>query len=139
MADYLTTVKGLTLHKSPWMPLAGEYLARIDHECPVEFYRDEVQTGRATLLFVKTPDDSVVAAVVVRIDDTASGPEFVVVAAGGECAGRLMTLDVLPTLETFAKGLGCVCVRAHTRRHAVMAGFGRAGYHIDEFVLKKAV
>ena len=139
MADLLTTVKGLRLSKAAWSPLAADFLSRIESDCPVEFYRDEVQSGYATLLHVKTPGGDIVAAVVVRIEDTAVGQEFVVVAAGGECAGRLMTLDVLPTLEAFAKSLGCRSVRAHTRRNAVAAGFGRAGYHIDEFVLKKAV
>ncbi len=139
MADDLQTVKGLVIEKAAWSGLASTYLARIDLDCPVEYYRQEIVSGRATLLHVKTPDNKVVAAVVVRVEDVAEGKEFVVVAAGGECAGRLMTLDVLPTFETFAKSIGCVSVRAHTRRSAVVAGFNRAGYAVDEYILRKTV
>jgi hypothetical protein len=139
MVNALQTLKGLIIEKAQWTGLAAAYLARIDHDCPVEFYKHEVLTGVATLLHVKTPDGKVVAAVVVRIDDTAEGQELVIVAAGGECAGRLMTLDVLPTFEACAKSLGCVSVRAHTRRSAVVAGFLRAGYVVDEYILRKTV
>lgn len=139
MADALKTIKGLVLEKAQWTGLAATYLALIEHDCPVEFYRQEVISGVATLLHVKTPDGKIVAAVVVRFEDTAEGLEMVIVAAGGQCAGRLMTLDVLPTFEAYAKDCGCVSVRAHTRRSAVVAGFNRAGYIVDEFVLRKTV
>lgn len=139
MVDALKTINGLMLEKAHWSGLAATYLARIDSDCPVEFYRHEVVTGVSTLMHVKTPDGKVVAVVVVRIEDTAAGGELVIVAAGGECAGRLMTLDVLPTFEAYAKSLGCASIRAHTRRNAVVAGFNRAGYVVDEFILRKSV
>lgn len=139
MVDALKTVKGLIIEKAQWSGLAAAYLARIDHDCPVEFYKHEVVTGISTLLHVKTPDGKIVAAVVIRIDAEPEGQELVIVAAGGECAGRLMTLDVLPTFEAYAKSLGCISLRAHTRRSAVMAGFQKAGYKVDEYILRKMV
>lgn len=132
-------MKGLILTPTAWSQLAAQYLALIDSDCPVAFYRHEVEEKIATLLHVSTPEGEVVAAVVVRIDETAYGREFVVVAAGGQCAGRMMTLDTLPALEEYARKIGCNSVRAHTRRSAVMSGFQRAGYSVDEYVLKKAV
>ena len=139
MVNALQTLKGLIIEKAQWSGLAAAYLARIDLDCPVDFYKYEVVTGVATLLHVKTPDGKVVAAVVVRLDDLPEGQELVIVAAGGECAGRLMTLDVLPTFEGYAKSLGCVSLRAHTRRSAVVSGFQRAGYKVDEYILRKMV
>lgn len=139
MVDALQTIKGLTLERAPWSDVAENFLAKIDHDCPVSFYKSEVKSGCACLLNVKTDNGDIVAVVVTRVDDTAEGREFVIVAAGGECAGRLMTLDVLPVFEEHARAIGCACVRAHTRRNAVVSGFQRAGFSIDEYVLKKRV
>lgn len=139
MVHSLKTLKGLLLKPSAWSQQAAQFLSLIDADCPVAFYRHEVEKGIATLYNVYTPSGELVAVMVCRLDETAFGREFVVVAAGGQCAGRLMTLDVLPAVEEEAKKQGCNGVRAHTRRSAVMAGFQRAGYSVDEYILKKAV
>jgi hypothetical protein len=139
MVRHLKTLKGLTLKEEKWSPLTEKFLARINHECPISFYQDQILNDQATLFHVVDPQGETVAALILRLDMSPVGKELVIVAAGGECKGRLMTLDVLKTVENLAKEIGCDSMRAHMRRSAVKAGFERAGFVLDEYVMKKAV
>lgn len=72
--------------------------------------------------------------VVTRIEQTASGPELVIVAGEGE-GGNL----VVPVLLDAARVNGCQSVRAHSSRPGMGRYLARFGFHEQERVYGRKI
>ena len=125
--------KTLTIEPGAWSPAASEYIARaLVHASPDEV-RAQVDAG-AALFYVKA-DDVLIGCYVLRIDQTSTGREGVIVAAGGDYCGVDLIGVLLPKME--AQFTGVDRVRIHTSRAGMGKRLAAAGYRAKELVFSK--
>lgn len=96
----------------------------------------QVQGGRASLFWLDDANGPV-GAFVLRVENPASGPEGVIVAAAGRLPGVDLTAAVLPYVESLFKD--CARIRIHTARPGLGAKLAAMGYGLQEAVYSKVI
>lgn len=124
--------KIITLSPASWSPEAERWLiGAVDQLADV---RASVESGAATLFHVGC-DGELCGAFVLRLDRFALHDEGVIVAAGASVPGVCLAREVLPAIER--KFPTAKTIRIHTRRRGLVRQLARAGYAVDEIILRK--
>jgi len=129
----------INVRAEPWSDAAGALLdraMRCDPGATVATLRRAVARRQATLLCAYAAHE-LVGAVVLRIDRREGGAEGVIVAAAGRLAGVSLTRALLPTVESYFRGVKRI--RVHTARRGLAKLLAGAGYSFREFVLHREV
>jgi len=126
-----------------WDATAESHLRNIRNDDCIRFYRDEVETGAATLLRA-VQNDMHFATIIIRgeVNFADMGEDLVVVAAAADSAwskeGSIFT-RILPLIEAVARRGRYSHVRAHTPRRGLVRRMQNAGYEVYETVMRREV
>ncbi len=128
--------QALTLAPAAWSEDAQRILAPA---CPHDLadVAAQVQAGAARLFVGTDPAGQAVLAFVLRIDQAATGPQGVIVAAAGQVPGADLTATCMPAIESLFRG--CVAIRYHTAHPALARKLARLGYVAREIVCFKEI
>lgn len=126
--------KRLTIVCSPWTDPANGLIAQAVKPLSLVNIRRQVQDGQAQL-FQVLDGTRVVGAFILRIDQTATGSEGVIVAGAGQCDGVDMLQTCMPAIEKMF--IGCERIRYHTEKPALARKLARMGYGGGEIVCIK--
>ena len=123
----------LTIEPGPWSDAAAHWLDQAKGAATLADLQEQAETG-AALFYVKH-QGATVGAFLLRVDQTASGADGVIVAAAAELRGVDMIASCLPAIEE--KFIGCTAVRFHTGNPALARKLARSGYVGAEIVCIK--
>lgn len=132
----------LALQPCPWGDAVESHITAVvaagdpDDATGVEWYRGEHEAGRLALV-AGTVENVHCATAAYRFEQSASGLEMVIVAAGGFGDDIQLTEAFWPALETMAAAAGAVSVRFHTNRQGLIVLAEGRGYHLAERVMRK--
>lgn len=129
------TAQTLTIEPGPWTDEAAQWLDQAKGAATLVDLHQQATAG-ASLFYVRHNGDTV-GAFLLRIDQTASGPEGVIVAAAAKLDGVDMIESCMPAIES--KFVGCRLVRYHTGRPAIARKMARRGYVPCEIVSIKTL
>jgi hypothetical protein len=124
----------LTIAAGEWGPDADRLIAQALTHATVADIRHQVEHQGARLFFVEHSGKRA-GAFVLRVDQTPSGAEGVIVAGAGHIDGVDMMGTCMPHIETLFKN--CVAIRYHTARAALARRLLALGYEPVEIVCKK--
>lgn len=126
----------LTIAPAAWSGDAEHLLHQANEGAALQDVRDQVQAGTARLfLLAESASAAPCGAFVLRIDQTATGPQGVIVSAAGQRAGVNMIEAVLPHIEGLFQGVRSI--RYHTRNPALARRLAARGYAPAEIVSVK--
>jgi hypothetical protein len=111
-----------------WLNFARQHASLAD-------LQEQVEQGAA--LFHVFCDARLVGAFILRIDESASGSEGVIVAGAGRLPGFDFIVDLVPHIEKLFRNVNSI--RIHTARPGLIKKLAKAGYEASEMVLRKAV
>lgn len=126
----------LTFNPSTWGEDSARWLSQATGADTLNDIAGQVQSGGAFLFHIQH-GGAVVGAFVVRVDDTATGPQGVIVAAAARLQGVDMLATCLPAIEGMFKG--CKSIRYHTNRPALARRMAAQGYRAAEIVSIKEI
>lgn len=126
----------LTLNPSTWGEESARWLSTATGADTLADIAGQVQSGAATLFNIHQ-GEAVVGAFVLRVDNTATGPQGVIVAAAAKLQGVDMLATCLPSIEGMFKG--CKSIRYHTNRPALARRMAAQGYRAAEIVSIKEI
>lgn len=129
------TAQTLTIEAGPWTDEAAHWLDQAKGAATLVDLHHQAENGAA--LFYVRHQGQTVGAFLLRIDQTASGPEGVIVAAAAKLAGVDMIETCMPTIE--AKFEGCRFLRYHTGHPALARKMARRGFVPCEIVSIKTL
>lgn len=130
------TQEKLTIAPSAWGPDANRLIGEALTHATVDDIRHQVEHQGARLFFVEHSGKRV-GAFVLRVDETPSGAEGVIVAGAGHLDGVDMMGTCMPHIE--ALFLNCTAIRYHTARPALARRLLGLGYEPVEIVCKKKI
>jgi len=125
----------VTIQPATWTAETANWLTFAQQHATLEDLREQINQGAA--LFHVYHLGQLVGAMILRVDQSASGAEGVVVAAAGRLPGFDFTLDLLPHVEKMFHNVKSV--RIHTARPGMARKLARAGYQPSEMVFSKAI
>lgn len=131
-------IENVTIRETAWREVLSDMLTRAmegDPGATVETLRLEVAAGRAKLFEVLADDGAALAAAVLRVEMRETGPEGVIVAAGGRPLSGVRLFKLLPHFE--ARFVGVRRIRIHTARPVMARLLEKQGYAVRELVLQK--
>lgn len=126
--------KELTILPGLWKESANSLIAQAVRPLSLIHLRQQVQDGQARMFHV-LDGTQVVGAFILRIDQTATGSEGVIVAGAGRCDGVDMLQTCMPAIEKMF--IGCERIRYHTEKPALARKLARMGYGGGEIVCIK--
>lgn len=126
--------KEVTIAPHAWDADADRLVGQALTHATVDDIRHQVENQGARLFFVEHSGKRV-GAFVLRVDESPSGAEGVIVAGAGKLAGVDMMGTCMPHIETLFKN--CVAIRYHTARPALARRLFGLGYEPVEIVCKK--
>jgi hypothetical protein len=124
----------LTIEAGTWTDEAAHWLAQAKGAATMA---DLIAQAKQGGLFYVRHQGQTVGAFLLRIDQTASGPEGVIVAAAAKLAGVDMIESCMPTIE--GKFSGCKFLRYHTGSPALARKMARRGFVPAEIVSIKTL
>lgn len=124
----------LTIEPAPWCERAATFLESANQGASQADVRAQVDSGAARL-FLLCEHGTPCGAFVLRIDQTGTGPQGVIVAAAGHRPGLDLIAAVLPTIEGMF--LDVTSIRFHTRNPALARRLAAQGYAPTEIVSVK--
>ncbi len=128
--------KSLTIEPGEWNAEADHLIGlTVQHATPADI-RHQVQHGGARLFFIRH-EGVTCGAFVLRVDETPSGAEGVIVAAAAHLRGVDMIGSCMPAIESLF--IGCKSIRYHTAIPALARKLARMGYTPREIVCFKEV
>lgn len=130
-----TDPQALTLEAGDWAPDAEIWLAQALASATLDDLRRQWEQG-AQLFRVKH-QGSTVGAFLLRVDQTARGPQGVIVAAAAALQGVDMIDTCMPAIESMFKGVRSI--RYHTKQPALARKMARIGYQASEIICIKDV
>ena len=125
----------LTIEPGPWTDEAALWLEQAKGAATLADLKAQAESGAA--LFYVRHEGVTVGAFLLRVDQTAQGPEGVIVAAAAALQGVDMIASCMPTIES--KFIGCKFVRYHTGKPALARKLARMGYVPAEIVSIKTI
>lgn len=125
----------LTIEPGPWTDEAALWLEQARGAATLADLKAQAENGAG--LFYVRHEGVTVGAFLLRVDQTASGPEGVIVAAAAALKGVDMVESCMPTIER--KFLGCKFLRYHTGRPALARKLARRGFVPAEIVSIKTL
>lgn len=125
----------VTVKPSTWTADTDTWLVFAQQHATLSDLREQIGQGAA--LFHVYQAGKMVGAMILRVDQSASGAEGVVVAAAGRLPGFDFTLDLLPHVERLFHGVKSV--RIHTARPGMARKLAASGYTPTEMVFSKAI
>lgn len=125
----------LTIAPASWGPDVAAWLDRARGAASLADL--EAQAGEGGRVFAIMADGETVGAFLLRVDQTADGPEGVIVAAAAELAGIDMVASCLPGIE--ALFVDVRAIRYHTARPALARRLAGLGYAPAELVCRKTI
>lgn len=129
------TAQTLTIEPGPWTDEAAHWLQQATGAATLADLQKQATAG-AALFYIRHQGETV-GAFLLRIDQTASGDEGVIVAAAAQMAGVDMIESCMPAIEQ--KFIGCKTVRYHTGKPALARKMARRGYMPCEIVSIKTL
>jgi hypothetical protein len=124
----------LTIAPGAWCAEADRLIGQAAQHATPDDISQQVERGGARLFYVKQ-GAAIVAAFVLRVDQTAHGPEGVIVAAAGKAQGIDLTATCMPVIESLF--VDCVSIRYHTASPALARKLASFGYVPREIVCMK--
>lgn len=128
--------KVLSIEPAAWNAEAERLTAQALQHASAAEVRGQVERGGAQLFHV-LHGGAIAGAYVLRIDQTADGPEGVIVTAAGHVPGVDLIAALLPTIERQLQGVRAI--RYHTARPALARRLHALGYPPSEIVCRKAL
>lgn len=128
--------KRLTIAPGAWGLDAERLIGQaLTHATPGDI-RHQIDHHGARLFYVES-DGERVGAFVLRVDDTPTGAEGVIVAGAGQLGGVDLMASCMPAIESMF--VNCKRVRFHTARAAVARKLHAIGYEPCEIVCMKTL
>lgn len=127
--------KTLTIEPGQWSSEAADFLQKALVHASTNDIFWQVENG-ASLFYVKN-QDKVIGCYVLRIDETISGREGVIVAASGNHCGIDLVGCLLPHME--AQFNDVRSIRIHTSRTGMAYKLNQHGYRAKEIVFEKVL
>jgi hypothetical protein len=125
----------LTLEAGEWTDEAALWLDQAKGAATLDDLKAQTESG--AVLFYVRHEGITVGAFLLRVDQTASGAEGVIVAAAAQLRGVDMIASCMPAIES--KFTGCKFVRFHTGQPALARKLARVGYVPAEIVSIKTL
>lgn len=126
----------LTIAPAAWSGDAEELLRKANEGAALADVREQVQAGTARLFMLAEHDNAApCGAFVLRVDQTAAGPQGVIVSAAGHREGVSLIDAVLPHIEGLFQGVRSI--RLHTGNPALARRLAARGYAPAEIVSVK--
>lgn len=126
----------LTIAPAAWSGDAEQLLHEANEGAALLDVRDQVQAGTARLFLLAEGENAApCGAFVLRIDQTSTGPQGVIVSAAGRRQGVSLIDAVLPHIEGLFQGVRSI--RYHTRNPALARRLAARGYAPAEIVSVK--
>jgi hypothetical protein len=126
--------KSLTIEPGEWSAEADHLIGlTVQHATPADI-RHQVQHGGARLFYIRH-EGATCGAFVLRVDETPTGAEGVIVAAAAHLPGVDMIGACMPAIESLF--IGCKSIRYHTAIPALARKLSRIGYVPREIVCFK--
>lgn len=127
--------KSLTIVPALWSKAAASALSEAVPFASSDDLKAQVKAGAS--LFAVFCDAQPVGFYLLRVDQTESGAEGVLVAASGDLAGVDLTATLVPVIEK--QFTGCRSMRIHTARPGLARKLARMGYRAGEIILRKTL
>lgn len=127
--------KTLTVEAGEWSPVAAEYIGRALVDASPAEIAAQVSAGAA--LFYVYDGREIIGCYVLRIDQTETGRDGVIVAAGGDHCGADLVAVLLPYMESQFSGVSRI--RIHTSRPGMSRKLLAQSYKPSEIVFTKAI
>jgi len=127
------TAQKVTIEPGQWGADAVHWLSQARGHSSIEELQEQSTRG-AALFYVKS-EGKTVGAWILRIDETATGAEGVIVAAAAKLEGVDMIALCMADIENRFKG--CRSIRYHTAIPALARKLARRGYVAREIVCVK--
>jgi hypothetical protein len=128
--------QALTIEPGEWNEDAKRLIPRAHRAESVDDVRQQVETGRARIFYVKA-GGQVVGAFVLRVDQLCNGAEGVIVSGVADMPGVDLVEACMPAIE--ALFINVQTIRYHTMRAALARKLGRMGYAPAEIICRKQV
>lgn len=120
-----------------WSPQIAAECLQIASGPEVAAWRENVEAGAWQALEVRQAGERV-GHVLLMVEETALGPEMVIVSGVGR--GMDLLGEFMPRVERYAESLGCKSVRFHTKRPGLMKrGQEQHGYGFAEAIYRKVL
>lgn len=131
-----TQHKSLTIEPGTWSAEADHLIGlTVQHATPADI-RHQVEHGGARLFYIKH-EGAICGAFVLRVDQTPTGAEGVIVAAAAHVPGVDMIGACMPAIESLFNGVKSI--RYHTAIAALARKLTRMGYVPREIICFKEV
>lgn len=127
----------LALTSCDWTDEIADHLVKaISHATREDLH---MQIERGAVCYAIRQDGALIGAYMLRIDQTASGAQGVIIAASGHLDGLDLLDTVYPAIEGQLEAAGCTSVRVHTARPGIGRMMMRRGFGAFEIVLTKVI